>query len=367
MKIVVTGTRGFPDVQGGVESHCEHLYPCLVNKGCDVTVFTRRPYVTTGNSTYKGVKLIPVSCPKNKFYEALVHTFKCVIKAKKFHPDILHIHAVGPSLMVPLARMLKMQVVVTNHGPDYMRKKWSLPAKAFLMFCERIGTVFANEVITIAKNISDDINGKYGRISTVIPNGVNIPELATSEEYLKKYGLDNQKYILAVGRLVPEKGFDDLIDAFTAGKFAYWKLVIVGDADHENKYSLNFKAKARKNDNIILTGFLKGQSLHEIYSNADLFVLPSHHEGLPIVLLEAMSYRLSCIASDIPANRNVEMSGDRFFRTGDVKSLTAKIKQYMHEPWNEENKINQINMINEKYNWERIANETLKVYKSLVL
>jgi glycosyltransferase involved in cell wall biosynthesis len=214
MKIVVIGTRGFPDVQGGVERHCEQLYPYLVSKGCDITVFTRRPYVQGESHTYRGVKLIPVNCPRNKFLEAIIHTFRCVIKSKLLHPDILHMHAVGPSLFTPFARLLGMKVVVTNHGPDYMRKKWNRPAKVFLKFCERMGMVFADEVITIAGNIADDIKKKYGRDSAVIPNGVNILPLTETVDVLNKYGLVKNKYILSVGRLVPEKGFDDLINAF---------------------------------------------------------------------------------------------------------------------------------------------------------
>jgi glycosyltransferase involved in cell wall biosynthesis len=367
IKIAVAGTRGFPKVHGGVESHCEHLYPHLVKQGCDITVFTRKPYIDHQIESYKGINFIPLNCPRNKFLEAIVHTFKSVLRAKKLRPDILHIHAVGPSLFVPLARLLGMKVVVTNHGPDYMRKKWLLPAKLFLRFCERMGMTFTTEVITIAKNIADDVRKKYGRDATIIPNGVEIPSIADSENYLEDFKLQKQKYILTVGRFVPEKGFDDLIDAFNQGDFGQWKLVIVGDADHEDKYSSDLKSKAGKNDSIVLTGFLKGRPLHELYSHAGLFVLPSYYEGLPIVLLEAMSYGLSCIASSIPANRNVEFGEERFFKVGDIDALTEKIKEFISKPWGKDERKKQIDMIAERYNWKNIADETLKVYKKVLL
>lgn len=365
MKIAVVGTRGFPNVQGGVEKHCEQLYPNLVKLGCDITVFTRSPYMKSDIKTYKGITLIPINCNQNKFFEAFVHTFKSVLKARNFHPDILHIHGVGPSLFAPIARLLGMKVVVTNHGPDYKRKKWPVPAKLFLKFCERMGIMFANEIIAIARNIADDIKKNYGKGSFVIPNGVEIPQLTDSNEYLKRFGLRKYRYVLAVGRFVPEKGFDYLIDAFQENNFEQWKLAIVGDADHQDQFSLKLKDKASKNSNVILTGFLTGQPLHELYSHAGLFVLPSYYEGLPIVLLEAMSYGLSCVASDIPANRNVELSEDRFFRVGDVKLLTAKIKEFINKPWGENERKKQISIIAEKYNWDRIAHETLKVYKQV--
>jgi len=366
MKIAVAGTRGFPGVQGGIENHCEQLYTHLAENGCNITVFTRKPYVAPNIHTYKGVSLISVSSPKNKFLEAFVHTFKGVIKARELKPDILHIHAIGPSFFTSLARILGMKVVVTHHGPDYKRKKWPLPAKIFLKFCEWIGVTFANEVITISQNISDDIKQKFSRNATVIPNGVEIPTKADTDKILKRYDLQKNRYILAVGRFVPEKGFHDLIDAFIELQVENWKLVIVGGADHEDRYSMSLKEKASKNSNIVLTGFLTGQPLQELYSHAGLFVLPSYYEGLPIVLLEAMSYGLSCIASDIPANRKIELSEDRFFSAGDVDLLAKKIKEFINKPWDEEDKKRQIEIIADRYNWESIAEETLRVYKKVI-
>lgn len=137
----------------------------------------------------------------------------------------------------------------------------------------------------------------------------------------------------------------------------------MGDADHEDKYSMDLKAKAKKYPDIILTGFLKGQLLHELYSHAGLFVLASYYEGLPIVLLEAMSYGLPCISSDIPANRNVPMDDERFFRTDDAGGLCKKIETFIGREWSEANREVQISMVGEKYNWENIAKETLEAYK----
>lgn len=366
MKITVVGSRGFPNVQGGIESHCEHLYTHLSHKGCDVIVYTRKPYVNIELKSYKGISLIPVSCPKSKFFEAIFHTFKGIIKAHKLEPDILHIHGIGPSVLTPLARLLGLKVVVTHHGPDYKRKKWSRPAKIFLKFCEWIGMNFADNVIAIAENIAEDIKRKFGRDATVIPNGVVIAQKEKTDIILKQFNLEKGKYILAVGRFVPEKGFHDLISSFNKVDFEHLKLVIVGDADHVGEYSRDLKVNAESNKNIIFTGFLSGQPLREIYSHAGLFVLPSYFEGLPIVLLEAMSYGLPCIASDIPANRNVELNNDRFFKTGDTEMLAEKIMKFIDNPWEDGEREQLFDLINEKYNWGKIADETLKVYERIL-
>jgi glycosyltransferase involved in cell wall biosynthesis len=366
MNVAVIGTRGFPGIQGGVENHCEHLYSNLARLGCNVTVFTRKPYASPDYGKYNGVKLIPLGCPRNKFLEAIVHTFRGMIKAKELNPDILHVHAIGPSIATPFAKMMGMNVVVTNHGPDYERKKWPYPAKVFLKNCERIGVYFADEYISIAANIADNIKRKFGRRSIVIPNGVNIPQIANSYDCLKRLKIKKNKYILAVGRFVPEKGFHDLIEAFNSGDFSDWQLVIVGDADHEDSYSRRIKEQARHSKNVILTGFLSGKDLQEIYSHAGLFVLSSYYEGLPIVLLEAMSYGLSCIVSDIPANKNVELDSDRFFKAGDVVAMREKMKSYMLKSWSKRDIENQRKMIYASYNWEMIAKKTLEVYSSVI-
>lgn len=381
MKIAVLGTRGFPHIQGGVETHCENLYPYLVKMGCEVTVFTRKPYVNLNINSYKGITLIPLPCLKKKSLEAFLHTLIGIFVVKRFSPDVLHIHAIGPSLFIPIARLLGLKVIMTHHGPDYQRKKWGKFAKLILKLGEKFGCKWANGIVCISETIATHVREKYHRDVTVIPNGVTIPEILQTDDILRKYALTKGKYILSVGRFVPEKGFHDLIDAFnqfsigsafksqvsqTELPAGNWKQVIVGSADHEDAYSLRLKEKVKNNNDIILTGFLTGKSLHELYSHAGLFVLPSYYEGLPIVLLEAMSYGLSCIASNIPANRNVEILEDRFFQAGNILALAAKMKEYITKPLSEAEKTKQITMISQRYNWEKIAERTMKVYKNIL-
>lgn len=363
MKIVVLGTRGFPGVQGGVEAHCENLYPRLANLGCEVTVLTRKPYINPQITAFEGVNLVHVDCPKSRSLEAIVHSLKGTFVARQINPDILHVHAVGPSLVIPLARALGMKVVMTNHGPDYKRKKWGRLAKLALYMGERWGSRWANKIICIAKNIADDIRNKYNRDSHIIPNGIEIPHISDSSKTLARHSLEKGKYILSVGRFVPEKGFDDLIDAFANSAVGEKKLVIVGKADHESRYSQNLIKKAQSHQNIVLTGFLTGHSLQELYSQAGLFVLPSYYEGLPIVLLEAMSYGLLCLASDIPANRCVELPDENYFPPGDLKKLSQKLTEFSNKQLSESQRSDQIDTLRIKYNWDTIAKETMKVYK----
>jgi len=374
VRIILLGTRGFPNIQGGVEKHCEELAVHLAKLGCEVVVFTRKPYVSSDIKEFQGVKLVALPIFRQKSLEAPLHTFMGVFAAKRYKPDVLHIQAIGPALFAPLARLLGMKVVMTSHGANYDHLKWGKFARLVFKLGERLGVTFANAGITISQSLADTIQKKYGKKFSVIPNGVRLPEIANTENALKKFDLEKGKYLLSVGRFVPEKGFHDLIEGFNIFQSTSqnpqaknYKLVIIGEADHPDKYSHSIKELAVTNPNIVMTGFLTGEPLHELYSHAGLFVLASYYEGMSIVLLEALSYGLSCIATDIAGNRSVRLlSDDRFFKAGDADSLADKIREFIHNPLREEEKALQLNKVFETYDWEKIAEQTLCVYNSVV-
>lgn len=362
-KIVVTGTRGIPNIMGGVETHCENLYPYIVQAGYDVTVVRRSCYLQAQQKTrgYKGIHLKDIYAPRKKSLEAIIHTILAVLYAKKAKADILHIHAIGPSLLVPFAKMLGLKVVVTHHGADYDRKKWNKAAKYMLRKGEKYAAKYADKLIVISSKIKKDIAEKYGRTDTeLIYNGVPEAIRRTTTEYITSKGLAPYKYILAVGRFVEEKGFDYLIDAYSELHPEGYKLVIAGDSDHPTEYSIQLKEKA-KEKGIVLTGFVKGKPLEELMTHARLFVLPSYHEGLPISLLEAMSYGKDVLVSDIEANRLPELEETDIFKTGSTSSLKQSIEKKLQGG---QNKNREYAMY--KYNWQNIAAQTTDVYKTIL-
>lgn len=326
MKIVVTGTRGIPDVMGGVETHCEELFPRIAEKGFDVTVIRRKSYVHDELKEWKGVKLVDIETPKKKAFEAIIHTFKAINAAKKIGADILHIHAIGPALLVPYAKILGMKVVFTHHGPDYDRDKWGTMAKTILKMGERMGCMFADDVIVISDVIRNLIKNKYNRTNRVhlIYNGVSKPEICDYPEYFKELGIEKGKYILGMCRFVPEKNLHHLVEAFSKIDNQGYKLVLAGDTDFEDDYSRKLKAMAKEHG-VVLTGFIKGKKLHSLLTNCRCYCLPSSHEGLPIALLEAMSYNVPVIVSDIPANLEVRLPKEVYFHVGNVEELSEKL------------------------------------------
>ncbi len=361
MKIIVVGTRGIPDILGGVETHCQELYPLLVERGFDIGLIRRSEYCKDKNiSCYKGVKLYNINSPKSKSFEAIVHTLKAIYSSKfKHKADVLHIHAIGPTILTPFARLLGLKVVFTHHGADYDRDKWGILAKKMLRIGERFGTVFANEVIVISDVINQSLKEKYNRQNCrLIYNGVPQPQVLSPGYYLTSLNIEQKKFIFAMGRFVPEKNFHNIIDAFAPLSQKGYKLVIAGDNIIEDEYSTNLKRKAISNG-VILTGFVKGAKLQELLSNAALFILPSSHEGLPIALLEAMSYSLPVLVSNIPANLEVGLSHDVYFEVGNVVQLSKKINDFIESPKG----LIQYNMY--RYNWDIIADQVALVYQRL--
>ncbi len=360
MKIVVTGTRGIPNVMGGVETHCEELFPRIASLGFDVTVIRRTDYVKDRLTSYKGVRLVDIDCPKKKSFEAIVHTFKAVNKAKRLGADVLHIHAIGPALLVPYAKILGMKVVFTHHGPDYDRDKWGFAAKAVLKLGERFGCMFADEVIVISEVIRKLIKQKYGRTSHVhlIYNGVPAPDICDYPEYFEALGIEPGKYVLGMCRFVPEKNLHHLVEAFSRIKAKGCKLVLAGDTDFEDNYSRHLKETARKHG-VVLPGFVKGQKLHALLTHARCYVLPSSHEGLPIALLEAMSYGLPVVVSDIPANLEVGLKHEDYFKTGDIGQLAGKLQKII------DSDFHRVAYDMTPYDWEKIAGQTAEVYHRL--
>lgn len=364
MKIFVTGTRGVPDIPGGVEQHCQQLYPYIAAAGHEVHISRRSSYVTEKLGEWNGIHLHDIYAPRSKALEAIVHTFLSVIKARFLNVDIIHIHAVGPALLVPFARLLGLKVVFTNHGPDYDRQKWGRLSKAVLMLGEYLGGKFSSANITISEVIRKIIQKRCNKPSNIIYNGVPSKEPSNQDNFLKSMGVTRGGYILAVARFVPEKGLHDLIEAYAKSDQKY-DLVIAGDADHEDDYSRSLKVQASEN-NVKLTGYITGDDLHQIYSHAALFVLPSYHEGLPIALLEALSYGLNVLVSDIPANLEVKLNECHFFKCGDVDELAERLTVRLETGIDDNYQNNISEMLYSKYNWENIAQQTMDLYKTLV-
>ena len=360
MKIVVVGTRGIPNVQGGVETHCEQLYPRLAALGHDITLMTRSPYIAPKDrrDQYRGVRLQHLYTPRRKSLEAIVHTTLAILHARRQGADIVHIHAIGPALLTPLARLLGMRTVVTHHGPDYERQKWGRLARAMLRLGERAAACHADALIVISRHIAERVAEHHGRTDThLIPNGVNLPVRRTETDRIEALGLRPGRYVIAVGRFVEEKGFHDLVTAWQRLPPSDCRLVLVGDADHETRYSHHLKQSAR-DAGVILTGFIKGEDLAQVYSHARLFVMPSYHEGLPIALLEAMSYGLPVLVSDIPANLEVPLEGECYFPVGDVRVLTDALDTCLAH----ETHVDHTALLKSHYDWGRVAEATSQVY-----
>ena len=353
MKICVIGTRGFPKIQGGVEKHCEMLYTSSEDSESEYIVFRRKPYIQE-TPQYKNIRFIDLPSTKIKGFEAVFHSLIATIYSLFIRPDVVHIHNIGPTMFAPLLKLFRIKVVMTYHSPNYEHDKWGFVARNILKFSEYIAFKCCNKIIYVNKFQMGKAPARIAHKCVYVPNGINPTHKSTKTEYIQSLGLEPQNYVLAVGRITPEKGFDILVKAF-ANTSTNYKLVIAGGVETEAKYYNQIKSLIAP-ERIVFAGYVFGEELNQLYSNAALFVLSSRNEGFPIVLLEAMSYNLDVIVSDIPATHLVDLNEDDYYPTEDYKRLATQIeKKLAHR---------QIRCFDLKaFNWKEINKQTTDVYR----
>ena len=361
-----------PSREGGVEIVVEELSTRLVQLGNEVHVYNRKGKNVQNKNVdkenkkikeYKGVKIINIPTINKKGLDAFIYSFFASIRVLFGNYDILHYHAEGSCAMLWIPHLFHKKVVVTIHGLDWQRSKWGGFATKYIKFGEKCAAKYADEIIVLSENVKKYFKKTYNRETVFIPNGIEKPTNRKANIIKSKYNLDKDDYILFLARIVPEKGLDDLIDAYEKVNTDK-KLIIAGGASHTNDYLKHIKEKVKNNKNIIMTGFVQGEELDELYSNAYLYCLPSHIEGMPISLLEAMSYGCNILVSDIDENVQVTEKYGPKFETGNTKKLSQKLKEELDgKNRYEQNKIQEF--VLNKYSWNDVVEKTMKIYEEI--
>lgn len=355
MRVCVIGTRGFPLVEGGVEKHCEALYPRM--KGdVDAIVYRRKPYVEPCEA-FEGVHFVDLPSTKIKGFEALLHSFLATCSALRRKPDIVHYHNFGPALFSPLLKLRSIPMVLTYHSPNYEHDKWNNAAKKLLQLSEGIALRNAQKIIFVNKFQMQRYPEEIVAKSVYVPNGIGEPSMHEGRELLDKLGLSFGKYILSIGRITPEKGFDTLIKAFGAAHMDDFKLVIVGGVESESRYKAELDQLAEGLP-VVFTGQLHGEDLSQMYRNAALYVLASRNEGFPLALLEAMSYGLDILVSDIPATHLISLDASDYVPVDDVSAVAEGIES---KAGTFRRRAYDLGL----FDWDAITRETVKVYKAV--
>lgn len=368
MKIAVIGTRGIPTSQGGVERHVEELYARLAQNH-DITVYCRNNYTPSNISEYKSIKVRRLPNLNTKHFDAISHTFLAACDTFRHDYDIIHFHAIGPNLLSFIPRIKRRaKIVATVHALDWQRAKWRMFAKTMLKLGERASVTFPDLTISVSNAMKEYLKEKYGRDTIYIPNGINKPALRQPAQ-IRDYSLKKHGYVLFLGRLVPEKNPHLLIQAFKDLKTDL-RLVIAGDTSHTDTYHESLMKESANDDRIIFTGIVGGDLLRELYSNAYLFVLPSSLEGTPITLLEALSYGLPTLCSDIEPNLEIVGRDGQYatvFHSEDLQDLKVKLSAMLADTNGIRVKAQKASeKIIDSYNWDKIAIQTERAYKTII-
>lgn len=370
-KIAMIGHKRIPSREGGVEIVVDEISTRLTQRGYHVDAYNRSGYHVSGKQfdekrgkVYNGIRLLTIPTLKSSSFNAIVYSFLATFRALFGKYGVIHYHAEGPCVMLGIPKLFGKHVVATIHGLDWQRAKWGNLATRVLKFGEKQAAEKADEVIVLSRNVQEYFRKQYHRETIYIPNGIEKPCLRESREITERFGLKGNDYILFLARIVPEKGAHYLIEAYKQLKTDK-KLVIAGGESHAEEYMQKIYQYAKENENIILTGFVQGRILEELFSNAYVFVLPSDVEGMAISLLEAMSYGNCCLVSDIPENMEVVEDKAVCFEKGNIEELKKKLAFLLeHHEVVENYKACSSPFICGKYHWENVVDQTIEVYKS---
>lgn len=371
MNIAMFGHKRIPSREGGVEIVVEELSTRMAELGHCVVCYNRSGHHVAGTefddvarTKYKGIHIRSVWTLDKKGLAAVTSSFFAALLSAFSKTDVVHIHAEGPAFMCWLPKLFGKRVVVTVHGLDWQREKWKSGFGAkYIHLGEKMAVRFADEIIVLSQNVQAYFQTTYGRRTRWIPNGVSRPEIVPAKEITERFGLKKDEYILFLGRLVPEKGIHYLIEAFRNVQ-THQKLVIAGGASDTDDYVQQLKALAQEDERILFPGFVQGRLLAELYSNALVYVLPSDVEGMPLSLLEAMSYGNCCLTSDIEECTEVIQEHGVSFQKGNVEDLHRKLQQLCDDTTLvQAYKTEAADFICQKYSWDAVVQETLALYQ----
>lgn len=370
LKIAMLGHKRIPSREGGVEIVVEELSTRMVALGHEVICYNRGGHHVSGKEHdikkikgYKGVKLNEVLTIDKKGLAAMSASFFAAVRAAFGKYDVVHFHAEGPCAMLWLPKLFGKRCIATIHGLDHQRAKWGRFASKYIMFGEKCAVKYADEIIVLSKGVQEYFKHTYDRETKFIPNGVSKPMIHNADLISTKWGLEKDSYILFLGRIVPEKGLRYLIEAFK-GVATDKKLVIAGGSSDTEEFLIEMKGLAKDDERILFTGFVQGQTLEELYSNAYVYTLPSDLEGMPLSLLEAMSYGNCCLVSDIAECAEVVEDKAVVFEKSNVNALKNKLQELCDDAMLVENyKMMASEFVCEKYSWDDVVEETMKLYE----
>ncbi len=370
MKIAMLGHKRIPSREGGIEVVVEQLSVRMAQLGCEVTCYNRtghhvsgREYDSERPGEYKGVRLKNVPTINRKGLAAVTSSFFGAAACAFGKYDVVHFHAEGPCAMMWLPKLFGKRCVATIHGLDWQRAKWSGFAGKYILWGEKIAVRFADEIIVLSRDTQKYFMDKYCRETIYIPNGVHRPEKRNADIITNEYSLVGGDYILFLGRLVPEKGIDRLIEAYK-NVVTDKKLVIAGGVSDTDEYAQKLKEIAGGDSRIIFTGFVSGRKLEELFSCAYVYCLPSELEGMPLSLLEALSYGCCCLTSDIPQCTEVVEDKAAVYKRSEPNALRNALQRLCDDP-DEVNRYRSqaADFICAKYNWDDVVRRTLELYK----
>lgn len=373
VRVAMIGQKGVPATFGGIEHHVEQIGQLLATRDdMEVTVYCRRSYRQHAGDNYAGMRLVYTPTLGSKHFDAISHSVTSTVHAMVTGSDVIHYHALGPGLVAPLARYFsRAKVVLTVHGLDQERAKWKGLASAVLDVAHRMSGRVPNRVVTVSLALTRHYEARFDCDPTYVPNGVPEPRPGPLPERLREeFGIEPGRYVLFVGRIVPEKRPDLLLQALELLPHDV-KLLVVGGSSFSDDYVALLREAADRDPRVVMPGFLYKDELAGVYANAAVFVQPSDLEGLPLTLLEAASYGIPILASRIEPHLEILdgclCGAHRTFAVGDVAALSSALGEMLddREALGRAAESEAASLV-APYTWTGAAAELADIYRTLV-
>jgi glycosyltransferase involved in cell wall biosynthesis len=364
LKIAILGTRGVPASYSGFETCAEELGARLGARGHEVTVYCRVPHVSYPGAAYRGMRLVKLPTLQAKHLDTIAHTLLSSVHALRRRYDVTLYFNVGVSPVVWIPRLRGGRVVLNVDGLDWKRKKWGRAARLYIRSCERWAGRLADRVVTDSRRVQQYYLERRGTASTYIAYGAE-PIAVPPGPHLARFGLERHRYVLFVGRLVPENCAHHLVEAF-GGLSTDLRCVIVGDAPYSVDYIRGLRASA--DPRVVFTGYVFGEGYRELISNAYCFVETSEVGGTHPALLEAMAAGCCAVVNDTP--ENLETLGEAGFSYEGVvgaASLRGVLERLLKDPALVSAEAQRgLDRVRRHYSWDGVTDSYERLFRELL-
>jgi glycosyltransferase involved in cell wall biosynthesis len=363
MRIAIIGIRGLPSTYSGYETFADAIGSRLVQRGHEVLVYCRAPLFRQRPATYRGMHLVYVPSLETKSFSTLSHTWLCMADVVRRGTDAILVCNVANGLHLLAPRLFGRKTAINVDGLEWKRPKWNRLGQAYFRFAARAACHLADCIVCDAEAMADVYRREFHAQPVTIAYGADIA-VSICPDVLTQYGLAPGRYLLILGRLIPDNNADLSVRAYAAVRTAM-PLVIVGDANYKSAFEAEVHRIA--DQRVRFLGHIDNHDhVRELFCNAYAYIHGHEFGGTNPSLLTALASSACILALDTPFNREVldGVYGELFRK--DVQDLSAKMQALVDHPaLRDRYAARAAQRIAEGYTWDHITDQYEDLFRQM--